>query len=125
MPTCVTVPPLTSLTTMAPVPANTRANVPSASAASLRIPSSSAAASPAPAPAAVADLFHEAQPLVQQGAHAQVHEPVVDAVAVPPGGEDAQVGQPLQLVGDGLGLHAERGGEVGDAQFVGPDQGVQ
>ena len=37
MPTCVTVPPLTSLMTTAPVPANTRANVPSPSAASLRI----------------------------------------------------------------------------------------
>ena len=49
----------------------------------------------------------------------------MDAVPVPPGRQDAEVGQPLKLVRHGLGLHANRGGEVGHAQFFGPHQGVQ
>jgi hypothetical protein len=39
----------------------------------------------------MADLLHQAQALVQQEPHAEVHEAVVDVVAVRPGPEDAQV----------------------------------
>src|ERR1022692_3601335 len=41
-------------------------------------PASSPAVRPRPALAPVADLFHEAQPLVHQRPHAEVHEPVMD-----------------------------------------------
>ena len=49
----------------------------------------------------------------------------MDVDPVPPGGQDAEVGQALELVRNGLRLHADRGGEVGDTEFVGPHQGVK
>src|SRR5208282_2954142 len=50
---------------------------------------SSVAAVSTSAPVPRADLFHEAQALIQQRPHAQVHDSVVDAVSVASGSEDA------------------------------------
>ena len=49
----------------------------------------------------------------------------MDVVAFPTRCQDAQVGETLKLIRHGLGLHPDRGGEVGHAKLVGPDQGVK
>ncbi len=41
------------------------------------------------------------------------------------GGQDPQVREPLELVGDCLRLHPDRRRQVGDAQFVRPDESMQ
>src|ERR1019366_9324897 len=43
--------------------------------------------------ATVSHLFHRAKPLVQKGSHAQVHEPIMDVVILPPRCEDTKVGK--------------------------------
>ena len=56
---------------------------------------------------------------------AGIHDAVMDMRPVPPRGEDAQIHQPPQLVGHGLGLHAHRLGQVAHAGVALEDQGVQ
>jgi len=69
--------------------------------------------------------FGEAQPLVEQSGDALIDDPVADAEAVPAAAQDAAIHQPLKLVRNGLRLHADGSGEIGDAQLARFRQGVQ
>src|SRR4051794_19334956 len=65
MPTWVTVPPVTSLMTTAPVPANTRANVPSPSAATFLVMRSAPTARPGPpAPSTISLIWMILYPII-------------------------------------------------------------
>ena len=95
----MTVPPLTSLTTMAPVPANTRANVPKTSAASFRIrlPSQQDAARPV-TPARSPDLFHQA-PRPGRAARTRTGPPAGSRCCCRPGGTPGCPGRRAAGVG--------------------------
>jgi len=55
----------------------------------------------------------------------QCFQPVVNGVAFAARSEDAEVGEALELIRDGLRFQAERRREFGNAEFISPHQGVQ
>ncbi len=63
--------------------------------------------------------------MIEQSGDALIDDPVADAEAIPATAQDASIHQLLELVRNGLRLHADGGGEIGDAQLAGLRQGVQ
>jgi hypothetical protein len=76
-------------------------------------------------PTAGVRLFRQAKRLVKQRHHAKVYQAVEDTFAVPTTGKNAQISQALKLIRDSLRLHPHRIGQVGNADFFRPNDGVK
>ena len=73
----------------------------------------------------LADFFHEAQALFQKRLHAKIEESVVNIDPIATGRDNAEVGQSLQLIGERLRFHPDRRRQIGNANFVRSNQGMQ
>ena len=57
--------------------------------------------------------------------HAVVHDTIIDIKAITSGAQDTTVYQALKLIADGLGLHSQDLGQVGDVHLPGAYQGMK
>ncbi len=62
---------------------------------------------------------------MQQGENAGVKNRIVNLKAVPPRFHDAASSQPLELIGDGLGLHPQFIRDLTDAKLTRAGEGMQ
>jgi len=69
-------------------------------------------------------FLKQAKPEVQEFGDARVGDAIVKPASLPPEGDDAAVGQTLQLVGDGLRGHFQLTSQVRHAKLASPLEGV-